>query len=209
MTTYRDVKAQIAKLESQARELLKKESASVVTKIRGLMSEYGLTVQDLGLGISRMGKRMTAMKRPMPPKYQDPISGNTWSGKGRAPGWMAEAIKKGKQDDFLIAKPAATAVTKKAAPYKKAAPKKALAAKPTAAKKPVAKKVAPAAKSVAKPAAKKPAAKKTNAKPAAKVAVKKTATPKSAAAQKKAAPKAKPAPKASSAKPVSAEAPKV
>lgn len=209
MTTYRDVKAQIAKLENQARELLKKESSNVVTKIRGLMSEYGLTVQDLGLSITRMGKRMAAKKQPLPPKYRDPVSGNTWSGKGRAPGWMAEAIKKGKQDDFLIASAAAKPGVKKAALAKKVAPKKTVAAKRAVAKKPAAKKATPAAKPVAKAAAKKPAAKKTIAKPAAKVAVKKTAAPKITAAKKKAAPKAKPAPKASSAMSVTAGAPEV
>ncbi len=73
MTTYHDVKAKIAKLEDQARELLKKESAAVIAKIRSLMSEYGLTVQDLGLGITNVGKKMSAMKEPLPPKYRDPV----------------------------------------------------------------------------------------------------------------------------------------
>jgi DNA-binding protein H-NS len=174
MATYQELKTKISKLEEQAKALLKKESAGVITKIRGLMSEYGLTVQDLGLGITNMGKKMSAMKNPLPPKYQDPVSGKTWSGKGKAPGWIVEATKKGKREDFLIGKAAAKPEVKKAAPAKKTAPKKAVAAKP------VAKKTAPSAK---------PAAKAT-AKPAAK-----PTAPKAAVA-KKAAPKAKPAPKA-------------
>jgi DNA-binding protein H-NS len=159
-TKYQDLKAKIAKLEAQAREVLKKESAGVIVKIRGLMSEYGITVQDLGVGITRVGKKMSAMKKgPLPAKYRDPVSGKTWSGKGRAPGWIVDAIKKGKQDDFLITKAAAPAA-KKATPAKKAAPRKSVATKkPVAKKAPTAKKVAVAKKPApkAKPALKAPA----------------------------------------------------
>jgi len=188
MTTYRDVKAKIAKLENQARELLKKESAGVIKKIREMMSEYGLSVQDLGLGITRMGERMTALKHPLPPKYQDPVTGKTWSGKGKAPGWIVEAAKQGKKEDYLIAQAVAvpeakqavsadkSAPAQKAKPTKKPAPKKAAVAKPAAAKITSAKKAIPASKpaAVAKkaPVAKKDAAVKKAiiAKPAKSVA---------------------------------------
>jgi DNA-binding protein H-NS len=205
MTTYHDVKAKIAKLEDQARELLKKESAAVVAKIRRLMSEYGLTVQDLGLGITNVGKKMSAMKQPLPPKYQDPVSGKTWNGKGKAPGWIVEATKKGTRDDFLIGKAAKPTV-------KKAAAKKAVAVKPVAAKKPTAKKTsevskpaagkkAPAAKKLA--SAQKAAPAKPTAKPVAKAAAKPAAKPtvKKAAVAKKVTPKDKSAPKTDAASP--------
>ncbi len=200
MATYHDVKAKIAKLEMQAMELLKKESAGVITKIRGLMSEYGLTVQDLGVGITRMGERMSAMKQPLPPKYRDPVSGKTWSGKGKAPGWIVDAIKKGKKDDFLIAKAAAPTEVKKAAPARKAAVTKIAAPKKTvAAKNPATKKVAPAAKPVPKAVAK----------PAAKPAAKKTSPVKKTAVTKKAAPLAKkPASKAPTVAPAATSTPK-
>jgi DNA-binding protein H-NS len=164
MATYQEIKVKISKLEEQARALLQKESAVVVAKIRGLMSEYGLTVQDLGLGITNMGKKMSAMKQPLPPKYQDPVSGKTWSGKGKAPGWIVEATKKGKRDDFLIGKAAATkkapiakkvAVAKKTAPVKPAAKP---AAKPAIKKAVVAKEVTPKAKLAPKAAVTAPAA---------------------------------------------------
>ena len=169
MATYHELKAKISKLEAQAKELLKKESAGVVVKIRGLMSQYGLTVQDLGLGITKMGKKMSAMKPPLPPKYRDPVSGKTWSGKGKAPGWIVEATRKGKREDLLIDKAAAKPEAKKTASAKKVTPKKIVVAKP------VAKKAAPA-----KPATK----------PAAKPAVKKITVAKKAAAMVKPAPKA-------------------
>jgi DNA-binding protein H-NS len=210
MATYQEIKIKISKLEDQARALLKKESAGVITKIRDLMSEYGLTVQDLGLGITNMGKKMSAMKQPLPPKYQDPVSGKTWSGKGKAPGWIVEATKKGNRDDFLIGKVAAKPAAKKTTPANKTAPNKAVAGKPAVKKaapvvKPAASKKAPASKKVAvakkaspvKPAAK-PVAKAT-AKPAAKPGAKKAVVAKRAAPKTKVAvtaPAAIPAPKA-------------
>jgi DNA-binding protein H-NS len=201
MATYHDLKAKISKLEEQARALLQKESATVVAKIRGLMSEYGLTVQDLGLGITNMGKKMSAMKQPLPPKYQDPVSGKTWSGKGKAPGWIVEATKKGKREDFLIGKVAAKPAAKKTTPTNKTAPKKAVAAKPAA------KKTAPTAKPVA---TKKAAPAKPVAKPVAKAAAKPAAKPVAtmATVAKKVTPKAKPAPKAAVTAPAATSAPK-
>jgi DNA-binding protein H-NS len=207
MATYHDLKAKISILEEQARALLKKESAGVITKIRGLMSEYGLTVQDLGLGITNMGKKMSAMKNPLPPKYQDPVSGKTWSGKGKAPGWIVEATKQGKRDDFLIGKVAAKPAAKKTTPANKTVPKKAVAAKPAAMK------AAPTAKPAAikkAPVAKKAAPAKPVANPVAKAAAKPAAKPAAtkATVAKKVAPKAKPAPKAAVTAPASTAAPK-
>lgn len=46
--------------------------------------------------------RKPQFKGPQPAKYQDPKSGATWSGKGRAPGWIANAKSR---DKFLIEQP--------------------------------------------------------------------------------------------------------
>ncbi|MGT2476496.1 H-NS family nucleoid-associated regulatory protein [Paraburkholderia terrae] len=115
------------------------------------------------------------VRGPQAPKYRDPATGATWSGRGPAPAWLAGAKDR---TAFLIeggageggAKP--KAATK--APAKKAVAKK-VGAKKAAAKKGAAKKVA-AKKSVA--AAKKAVAKKVATK---KVTAKKAAAKKSAA----------------------------
>ncbi|MDR8402238.1 H-NS histone family protein [Paraburkholderia sp. USG1] len=74
-------------------------------------------------------------KGPQPAKYRDPKSGATWSGRGPAPAWLADAKDRSK---FLIdgdstavdAKPAVTkAVAKKAPTAKKAVAKKAVSTK--------------------------------------------------------------------------------
>jgi DNA-binding protein H-NS len=167
MSTYRNVKAQIAKLEKQASDLFKKEVDQVVAKVRGLIAEYGLTAADLGF-TAKLNKvvkglrKKSAAKPAGIPMYVDPVSGKTWTGKGKQPTFIVEGLKKGKsKSDFLIVKKAAAPVAVAKAPKAvKAAPKPAAVAKP-------AKKVAakPAAKAAAKKVAKK-VSRKVAAKPA-------------------------------------------
>ena len=178
MSTYLDVKAQISKLEKQAAELFKKEVAGVVAKIRTLMNDYGLTVADLKLAAPATKAPGAVRRKKVPgkpagvPKYCDPVSGKTWTGHGKAPAWIAAAVKKGKKDDFLIEQKPPTKAPKENAPAKKRstkrgpanATKKAVVAV-TAPKTPAppprkAKKIAVTAKTAtAKKAAKKPSGK--------------------------------------------------
>lgn len=170
MTTYRNVKAQIAKLEKQASDLFKKEVEVVVAKVRGLISEYGLTAADLGLTgkgakvvKATRKKRAVAAKPAGVPLYADSASGKTWTGKGKPPNWIVEGLKKGKsKSDFLIEK-AATAPTAAAAKVSKPVTAAKVAKTPKAAKKPAAASK-PAKKVARKVVAKKAAAKTAPAK---------------------------------------------
>jgi len=80
--------------------------SDVIAKIQGLMSDYGLTVEDIakkrGPGRPATRSASPAQKAPLPPKYMDPKTGNTWSGRGRAPAWLDKNPKR-----FLIAEDAA------------------------------------------------------------------------------------------------------
>jgi len=200
MTTYADVKKQIAQLEKKAADLRKVEVAKVVANIREQMAKYELTVDDIAPAkAAQRGKKAQATKVKVgkPAKYMDPKTGKTWTGHGKAPGWIAAATKAGRRDDFLIekvsqgkttkpaekskpakpvaAKKAPTAAQKVATKKSKAPVKKAPAASkaPVAKKKPAAAKAKPKAVSTKAPA-KSPAKPRQSTKPAAK-AVKKTA----------------------------------
>ena len=60
----------------------------------------------------RAGRR-SLKGRKVAPKYRGP-EGETWAGRGARPRWMHEAMKAGKKpEDFLIAKPARKARSKK------------------------------------------------------------------------------------------------
>jgi DNA-binding protein H-NS len=87
MSQYADLKAQIAKLQAQADEARRTEVDNVVADIRQKIAEYGLTAQDLGFAVAAKRGR-PPKKAPLPAKYQDPKSGNTWSGRGKPPKWI-------------------------------------------------------------------------------------------------------------------------
>jgi DNA-binding protein H-NS len=88
MSQYAELKAQIARLQAQADEARRTELGNVIEEIRGKITEYGLTAQDLGFAVAARRGR-PPKKAPLPPKYQDPKSGNTWSGRGKPPKWIS------------------------------------------------------------------------------------------------------------------------
>jgi DNA-binding protein H-NS len=185
--TVTEIKKQIAALEEKAARLAEEETKASVAKVRALMSQLGVTLEHLSSVATKKAaavKRAIIGKRDTPkraskgaPKYQDPKTGATWSGFGRAPGWIVSAKNR---DVFLVDK---SGVKSPAAAVKVPAAKKKSAAKKASAKKvagPAAKKAVPVAKKVGPPAPvkKKPSAKKT----AAKKSAKKRAAPGSAPA---------------------------
>lgn len=85
MSTYKQIQDQIKQLQLQAEELRKKELSETISQIKTMMAEYGITVADLGMGGKRKGPHA---KTTLPPKYRNPETGDTWSGRGKAPRWI-------------------------------------------------------------------------------------------------------------------------
>jgi DNA-binding protein H-NS len=83
MTSYKDIKAQIAELQRTAEEARNQEIEGAVAQIKALMREYEISVEDL-VGKS---KKMAGKKAPNNVQFQDG-AGNTWSGRGRMPAWI-------------------------------------------------------------------------------------------------------------------------
>ncbi|MCY0852553.1 H-NS histone family protein [Cupriavidus sp. D39] len=102
MATYKQLLAEREKIEAQIVEVRAAEIAGVIEQIRALMGEYELTVEDLapkrGRGRPAAGGKVAAPRSEVPPKYLDPKTGATWSGRGRAPAWLGK-----NRDRFLIA----------------------------------------------------------------------------------------------------------
>ncbi|MGF6596477.1 DNA-binding protein H-NS [Paraburkholderia sp. GAS448] len=88
MSQYADLKVQIAKLQAQAEEARRTELVNVIAEIRTKIVEYGLSAQDLGFAAAARRGR-PPKKAPLPPRYQDPKTGSTWSGRGKPPKWIA------------------------------------------------------------------------------------------------------------------------
>lgn len=87
MTTYKELQVQIAQLQKQAEEVRKTELSSAIAEIRAKIQEYGVTAADLGLS----GNKKTVKVKPaVEAKYRNPTTGDTWSGRGKAPKWIAD-----------------------------------------------------------------------------------------------------------------------
>lgn len=74
-------------LEARINEQRKIEHSGAVQKVRQLVSEYGLTQDDI-FGRTRGFKSSSGETRTVPPKYRDPATGQTWTGRGKAPKWI-------------------------------------------------------------------------------------------------------------------------
>ncbi|WP_413705605.1 H-NS family nucleoid-associated regulatory protein [Ralstonia sp. Ralssp110] len=85
MATYKELLAQKEKLEQQLAAAHAAELETAIAQTRQIVVEYGLTAEDLGLATKAKKRKGGTVA----PKYQDPKSGATWTGRGRAPAWIA------------------------------------------------------------------------------------------------------------------------
>lgn len=94
MTTYKELKNQIEKLQRKAEQARQLEMENAIGQVRTIMQEYGITAEDLGF----VSRKMPGTRRPVPPRYRNNATGETWSGRGKLPRWMAGKDK----EQFLI-----------------------------------------------------------------------------------------------------------
>ena len=120
MPTLEVIQEKLKKLQAQADVLIAKKAQSALDQICRLMLEHGLTTEDIeekakvrreargdsGLSIATRRKASNALGAKVAPKFQDPKSGATWTGRGSAPAWIAKAKNRSR---FLIQGDAAAA----------------------------------------------------------------------------------------------------
>ncbi|MCA8204187.1 MULTISPECIES: H-NS histone family protein [Burkholderia] len=97
MSGYRELKAQADELMKRAEEARQAELETVLQEVRTRVAEYGLTPRQI---FGRQGSATRAARKTaaVAPKYRDPNTGATWSGRGREPAW----IKGKRRERFLI-----------------------------------------------------------------------------------------------------------
>lgn len=85
MSSYKDLLQQREQLEQKIQEARKAELSEAVAKARALVTEYDLTQED----VFPSGKQKST-RQSVAPKYRDPVSGATWTGRGKAPKWIQD-----------------------------------------------------------------------------------------------------------------------
>ena len=92
MARYMELLEQKQELEKRIEEARRAEVSEALETVRNTVAEFGFTPDDV------FGKRRKGSRVPATPKYRNPETGDTWSGRGRAPLWL-----KGKDlNSFLI-----------------------------------------------------------------------------------------------------------
>lgn len=107
------IEKEIARLKKQAQALQSKKRLPVIRSIIKSMKEYDITPEELVAAYSKTGASKPRAAKPntgkrgprgpVPAKYRHPDSGETWTGRGKAPRWITEAEAAGrKREEFLI-----------------------------------------------------------------------------------------------------------
>jgi DNA-binding protein H-NS len=91
VTTLETLMAQKAALEKQIADLQKQGRLDAIAQARVLVAEFELTQGEVFKTTAKAGGKVA-------PKYRDPDSGKTWTGRGVAPKWIAGKDR----DTFLI-----------------------------------------------------------------------------------------------------------
>lgn len=124
MATYVELKEKAEDLMRQAEAARKAEIGAAIAEIKAKMKAYGITVEDLGgkagvrkgrkakaAGAAKPGRKPAKAKAPKPAKPRKPVAakyrnaatGETWSGRGKPPKWLAAEMAKGrKREEFLV-----------------------------------------------------------------------------------------------------------
>lgn len=101
MATYSELLKQIESLTRQAEDLRHAEVEKVISEIKEKMEKYGLTVADLGA--QKPSSKVKKSTGKVAAKYRNSVTGETWSGRGRTPKWLADAEAAGKKrESFAV-----------------------------------------------------------------------------------------------------------
>lgn len=121
MSNLIDIQSQIEKLQKQATEIKAKEFNKTVQDILAKMQAFGITAKDLQAAKVRTGQRKsvktgvakksgrkgagkTVRTGVVAAKYRGP-EGETWSGRGLMPRWLAALVAQGRSREEFAIKP--------------------------------------------------------------------------------------------------------
>jgi len=87
--SLQELLAQREAIEQAIENARKQEISSAVAQVRALVAQHGLTVRDVfpgrGQGAAKASGKASGK---VAPKYRDPATGQTWTGRGKAPKWI-------------------------------------------------------------------------------------------------------------------------
>lgn len=91
------LQADVVALIEQRRE---EQKAAVIAKLQAVASEAGYSLDELVRGAPLRAKSVKLVnsdkRSTVAPKFRDPATGTTWTGRGKKPKWVEAALASGK-----------------------------------------------------------------------------------------------------------------
>jgi DNA-binding protein H-NS len=84
---YRALLQQKADLEKKIDALIKHARTDAITEAKAMVQQYGLTKEDV-FPSARVKPRQTGQRSVGEPKFRNPETGATWTGRGKPPKWI-------------------------------------------------------------------------------------------------------------------------
>jgi DNA-binding protein H-NS len=85
---YEELQAKAAEILAQAEIVKQEEKLQAIEACKAMIASYGVTAKDLGLDKTVKAKTGPKAGQKVVAKYRDPLSGATWSGRGKTPKWI-------------------------------------------------------------------------------------------------------------------------
>ena len=84
MKTYRELMRDLESLKKEIDTARDREARLIAEQVLALLAERGVPIAGLRADVPAVGQN----RRTAKPKYWDPETGATWSGRGRMPHWL-------------------------------------------------------------------------------------------------------------------------
>ncbi len=123
MQTFEQIQQQILDLQKQADAMRKQAMVAAIKEVKRLVNLYSLGYADIGITIgapvkkggstpkvktqksakpAKVAKKSSSDKRAaVAPKYRDNETGQTWTGRGKAPTWLANKMAAGASKELF------------------------------------------------------------------------------------------------------------
>jgi DNA-binding protein H-NS len=103
MPALQELLDQQAALNRQITALRLIERAKAIAQIYAILDEHGLTVADVSSARPAARSGTPAEVKKVAPKYRDPVTGTTWTGRGLKPRWLSSELAAGKTlEEFAL-----------------------------------------------------------------------------------------------------------
>ena len=104
------IEKEIQKLQKQAESLKAKQRAPIIKSIIRDMHDYQISPEEIIAAFNGKPGKTSALaadprKKQVAPKYKNPKTGETWTGRGKPPRWITDAENSGTpREQFLLGK---------------------------------------------------------------------------------------------------------